>query len=154
MRGEDVKIYTIGFTQKSAEKFFGLLKENNIKTLLDVRLNNASQLAGFAKGRDLGYFIKEILGATYIHDLEFAPTKEILDNYKKKIITWDDYEKQYNMLLDKRIIKQHIIKKYDNKFDSVCLLCSEVEASKCHRRLAAEYIKKTINDENIEIVHL
>ena len=58
------------------------------------------------------------------------------------------------MLLDKRIIKQHIIKKYDNKFDSVCLLCSEVDASKCHRRLAAEYIKKTINDENIEIVHL
>ena len=110
IRGEDVKIYTIGFTQKSAEKFFGLLKENNIKTLLDVRLNNASQLAGFAKGRDLGYFLKEILGATYIHDLEFAPTKDILNNYKKKIITWDDYEKQYNMLLDKRIIKQHIIK--------------------------------------------
>ena len=149
-----MKIYTIGFTQKSAEKFFGLLKENNIKTLLDVRLNNASQLAGFAKGRDLGYFLKEILGATYIHDLEFAPTKDILNNYKKKIITWDDYEKQYNMLLDKRIIKQHIIINYDNKFDSVCLLCSEVDASKCHRRLAAEYIKKTINDENIEIVHL
>lgn len=149
-----MKIYTIGFTQKSAKKFFELLKENNIKTLLDVRLNNINQLAGFAKGRDLEYFLKEILGATYIHDLEFAPTREILDNYKKKIINWDDYEKEYNMLLDKRIIKQHIIKKYDNKFDRVCLLCSEVEASKCHRRLAAEYIKESINDENIEIVHL
>lgn len=149
-----MKIYTIGFTQKSAEKFFGLLKENNIKTLLDVRLNNVSQLAGFAKGRDLEYFLKEILGATYIHDLEFAPTKEILDNYKKKIITWDDYEKQYNRLLDNRNVKQRVIKKYGNEFDGVCLLCSEVEASKCHRRLAAEYIQEVINDEDIEIVHL
>lgn len=153
-RGENVKIYTIGFTQKSAEKFFGLLKENNIKTLLDVRLNNVSQLAGFAKGRDLEYFLKEIVGATYIHDLEFAPTKEILDNYKKKIITWDDYEKQYNRLLDNRNVKQRVIKKYGNEFDGVCLLCSEVEASKCHRRLAAEYIQEVINDEDIEIVHL
>lgn len=149
-----MKIYTIGFTQKSAEEFFGLLKDNNIRTLLDIRLNNSSQLAGFAKSRDLRYFLSELISVNYEEDIEFAPTKEILDDYKKKIINWQEYEHKYNKLLENRNIKERILKKNNNEFDNVCLLCSEAEATKCHRRLAAEFIKEAIGDESIEIIHL
>ena len=149
-----MKIYTIGFTQKSAEQFFTLLKQNNVKTLLDVRLNNVSQLAGFAKGRDLKYFLSEILNVKYVHDLSFSPTKEILDSYKKKDITWSEYEDKYRELLSKRNIKNVILNEYKEGFDGVCLLCSEVKADKCHRRLAANIIKETLISEKIEIIHL
>ena len=149
-----MKIYTIGFTQKSAEEFFGLLKKNDVKTLLDIRLNNSSQLAGFAKSRDLRYFLSEIIGVNYEEDIEFAPTKEILDDYKKKNINWKEYEDKYKRLLANRDIRGRILEKYSNNFNNVCLLCSEAEATKCHRRLAAEFIKESIGDENIEIIHL
>jgi len=149
-----MKIYTIGFTQKSAEKFFSLLKNNNVKTVLDVRLNNVSQLAGFAKGRDLKYFLSELLNINYIHDLVFSPTKEILNDYKKKKITWTEYEDKYKKLLEERNIMEIIKKRYNGEFNEFCLLCSEAQADKCHRRLAAEMIKETLIDENIEIIHL
>lgn len=149
-----MRIYTIGFTQKSAEQFFTLLKSNNVKTLLDVRLNNISQLAGFAKGKDLKYFLSEILNVNYIHDLNFSPTKEILDGYKKKDIQWSEYENKYRELLNNRDIKEVILNEYKDGFDGVCLLCSEAQADKCHRRLAAEIIRETLISENIEIIHL
>lgn len=149
-----MRLYTIGFTKKSAEDFFGLLKKNNIKTVLDIRLNNSNQLAGFSKSRDLKYFLSKILNVNYIEDFKFAPTKEILDDYKKNVITWEEYKVRYNQLLEERNIIEYINKKYSNNFDGVCLLCSESEASKCHRRLAAEFIKKTINDQEIRIIHL
>lgn len=147
-----LKIYTIGFTKKNAEEFFELLSKNNVKKLLDIRLNNASQLSGFSKGNDLKYFLKVILKVTYIHDTRFAPTKELLDDYKKSKITWQDYEIKFNEIINERNLKDIIFKEYKEKIDGICLLCSEDKATCCHRRLVAEFIKELIPD--IEIVHL
>lgn len=145
-----MKLYTIGFAQKKARVFFPLLKEAKITLLLDTRLNNVSQLAGFTKKDDLEYFTKEILKAKYKHSVECAPTKDILDDYKKGKITWAEYEKKYNALLEKRNIKELYPKLAGNEI--VCLLCSEPTPEHCHRRLLAEYLQRHL--ENIQIVHL
>jgi uncharacterized protein (DUF488 family) len=144
-----IKIYTIGFTGKPAEKFFNLLKNSNVKTIIDTRINNVSQLSGFAKGADLKFFAKEIGNMSYEHKLDFAPTKELLSRYRDKIISWQEYEIEYLNLLDIRKIAQKtdIEKLHDN-----CLLCSEHTPEKCHRRLLVEYLKHVNND--IEIIHL
>ena len=117
-------IYTIGFTKKSAEEFFSILDNNNVGKIIDIRLNNSNQLAGFSKGNDLKFFLNRILNIKYSHELIFAPTKEILDDYKKKCISWNEYELMYTDLLDKRNIKKYLD---DNNIldDSVCFLCSE-----------------------------
>ena len=149
-----MKIFTIGFTRKSAKQFFELLKLHQIKILADIRLNNVSQLAGFAKGNDLKYFTKEICSTEYVHMLELAPTKEILDGYKKNIISWEEYEKLYMELLEKRSIKETFESKIKPDFDRICLLCSEAVPDKCHRRLASEFIKNAFKEQDIEIVHI
>ncbi len=146
-------IYTLGFTQKSAQKFFETIKKHQIELLIDVRLNNNSQLASFTKGRDLPYFLKELCDCAYIHEVAFAPTKEILDNYKKDRISWEEYEISFNLLEEKRKVYEIFRKKYSS-FDKVLLLCSEPQANNCHRRLVAEHIKEKLSDLNIEIRHL
>ena len=146
------KIYTIGFTKKDARTFFELLRKNKIKTMLDIRLNNISQLSGFAKGNDLKFSLKEILDVEYIHDTRFSPTKDLLDRYKGAKTTWLDYEKEFVDILIKRNIKNVIQNEYVEKLDGICLLCSEFEAEQCHRRLVAEYIMD--NFDNIEIIHI
>ena len=144
-----IKLYTIGFTEKTAEKFFTLLQKAEIKKILDIRINNISQLAGFAKGRDLAYFTKVIVNADYEHDVDLAPTKELLKDYRDNKISWTNYEKEYIDILNKR----NILKKLDfNKLDGVCLLCSEHKPDVCHRRLLAEYLQKA--NQEIEIIHL
>jgi len=143
------KIYTIGFTGKSAEKFFLLLEENNIKGLIDVRLNNTSQMAAFTKKEDLKYFLKKILFCNYTHRPDFAPTDEILKKYKSKSINWTSYKEEYNRLLNTRNIISHI--KKENIIDNV-FLCSEHNPEYCHRKLLAEYFQSNWND--IEIIHL
>jgi len=144
-----VPLYTIGFTKKSAKEFFNILISNNIKRLIDIRLNNKSQLAGFAKSEDLQYFLNKIGQIDYIHTSEFAPTDELLDGYRKKQIGWDEYEKQYrNLLAERDVLKDKNV----SIFDNACLLCSEPTAKQCHRRLAAEYIARSNND--IRIIHL
>lgn len=147
-----MKIFTIGFTKKDAKTFFELLQKNKIDLLLDIRLNNVSQLAGFAKGNDLGYFINEILNAKYIHDTRFAPTKELLDSYRDKSINWLEYEKEFNKIIEDRRIVDIFQDNYYKNYERVCLLCSESEADKCHRRLIAEYLKENLSD--IEIIHI
>lgn len=147
-------IYTIGFTRKSAEEFFWLLKKNDVKHLIDIRLNNSSQLAGFTKGSDLKYFLRELLGIGYIHDTKLSPTKEIMDSYKKKSISWSEYEEKFIQLLDERDIKKHVIENLYDILDGCCLLCSEETAEKCHRRLVAEYIQRAFPDKEIRIVHI
>lgn len=149
-----MKIFTLGFTQKSAKQFFELLKQYQIRVMVDIRLNNSSQLAGFTKGNDLKYFLKEICNTEYIHLIELAPTKEILDGYKKKVIDWKEYEKLYLDLLENRNIKEVLDRKVDSDFDHMCLLCSEATPEKCHRRLAAEYIRNKYPEKCIEIVHV
>lgn len=144
-----IRIYSIGFTKKNAKTFFEILKSNGIKTLVDVRLNNISQLAGFAKRDDLKYFLREICGIEYTHQPQFAPTKEILDAYKKKEISWVEYEKRYNLLLKERSVEDLVNIK---ELDKSCFLCSEHIADNCHRRLAIEYLKEYFNE--IEVKHI
>lgn len=149
-----MKLYTIGFTKKSAEEFFYILKKNNVKKILDIRLNNSSQLAGFTKGNDLNYFLKEICGIKYEHNVQLAPTKEILSDYKKKIISWKEYEYKFIELLNKRNLENKILSRYVDEIEGICLLCSESTAENCHRRLVAEYIKDNLHDHDIKIIHL
>lgn len=146
-----MKIFTIGFTQKSAREFFNKIKENKIDLLLDIRLNNVSQLSGFAKGKDLEYFLKEICHCEYAHDEMFAPTKILLDNYRTKKVSWIEYEKVFVEILKTRPIIERFNKIY-GKFNNICLLCTEPTPEQCHRRLVAEYLKEHI--ENIEIIHI
>ena len=142
-------IFTIGFAQKTARQFFTILKEAGVATVIDVRLNNVSQLAAFTKKQDLEYFLREIAGIAYIHKPDLAPTKEILDGYKKKTIDWDEYEKRFRRLLTERNAADALTPQLA---DRACLLCSEPKPDYCHRRLTAEYLRD--NWENVEIVHL
>lgn len=145
-----MNIYTIGFTQKNAENFFGLLKKSNIKTLIDVRLNNVSQLAGFAKKDDLKFFLTELCGADYIHAPEFAPTKDILNGYKKGDMSWEVYEDKFLNLMARRSIEKSI---KPALLEDGCLLCSEHEPHFCHRRLVVEYLNEH-SSLNLKVKHL
>lgn len=144
-------IYTIGFTQKTAEQFFGLLKQEEIQLLVDIRLNNKSQLAGFSKGEDLRYFLRELCGCGYEHCEEYAPTKEILDDYKKKRIDWEGYVSRYLPLMERRQAAAKFLTRFAG-FDRVCLLCSEPTPERCHRRLLAELIAE--QNPSVQIRHL
>lgn len=145
-----ITLYTIGFTKKSAEQFFELLKKNKVKTLVDIRISNSSQLAGFAKGDDLKYFVKTICGIDYKHITDFAPTKDLLDKWRKEKITWEQYTEIYtNLLKDRGILRKYGI----NIFDNACFLCSEETPKLCHRRLLVEYLKEH-SIEEITIKHL
>ncbi len=144
-----ITIYTIGFTRKSADKFFTLMGRSGVRRVIDVRLNNSSQLAGFAKRDDLRYFLKTICDIGYRHEPMLAPTKAILENYKKNGGAWDDYEPSFIELMAERRIEHHLPKDIVN---NGCLLCSEPEPDWCHRRLAAEYLQKQWGD--VDIRHL
>jgi uncharacterized protein (DUF488 family) len=144
-----MKLFTIGFTKKSAEEFFTLLEKAGVHRVIDTRLNNTSQLAGFAKANDLQYFLKAIAGIEYVHLPDLAPTEEILDNFKKKKDSWDEYKRNFFDLMIKRCIAD---KATDLFRDRDCLLCSEDTPEHCHRRLVAEHIQKYLAD--VEVVHL
>jgi uncharacterized protein (DUF488 family) len=145
-----MKISTIGFTKKNAEQFFQLLKKDNIKTLIDVRLNNVSQLAGFAKRDDLKFFLGELCNAEYVHEPDLAPTKDILNAYKKGDITWEKYEEGFLNLMAQRNIE----KTFNTlSLKDSCLLCSEHEPHFCHRRLIVEYLNENTN-LNLKVKHL
>jgi uncharacterized protein (DUF488 family) len=133
-----VEIYTIGFTQTTAEHFFGRLADAGVGRLLDVRLNNSSQLAGFAKAKDLPYFLRELVDATYEHEPLLAPTKDLLDDYKKHGADWDTYESNFVKLLRERRVEDTLDRSDFNT--PTALLCSEATAEKCHRRLVCEYL--------------
>jgi uncharacterized protein (DUF488 family) len=145
-----MRTYTIGFTKKSAKAFFNLVRENHVSKIIDVRLNNVSQLAGFAKKNDLVFFLKELCNTDYIHIPDLTPTKSILDDYKKKIITWETYEDKFVEIMIQRNIERSINK---SLLDQGCLLCSEHEPHHCHRRLVVEYLNKHWNSD-LEIIHL
>lgn len=143
-----MKLFTIGFTKTSAEGFFSRLSDAHVNTLIDVRLNNVSQLAGFAKKDDLRYFAKAICGIGYEHLPELAPTQDILDDYRKSRGAWPVYEGRFLNLMARRQIET-----LDrSSLDRGCLLCSEDKPHHCHRRLVAEYLKSRWGD--VEIVHL
>jgi uncharacterized protein (DUF488 family) len=145
-----MEIYTIGFTQTTAESFFGRLKDAGVARLLDVRLNNSSQLAGFAKAKDLPYFMRELVGAGYEHEPLLAPTQEILDAYKKQGGSWQDYETAFLALLQQRRVEEALDR--DAFAAPTALLCSEAGAEHCHRRLVCEYL--AARWPNVRAVHL
>ncbi len=145
-----MEIYTIGFTKRTAAGFFGALKAAGIKQLIDVRLNNRSQLAGFTKRDDLAYFLREVCAADYCHEPLLAPTQEMLDAYKKSKGSWEEYERRFLALMAAREVEKRI----DRDLFAVLavLLCSEATPEHCHRRLVAEYLRDHWGA--VEIIHL
>jgi uncharacterized protein (DUF488 family) len=144
-----VKVFTIGFTKTSAEGFFSRLQKAGVKKVLDVRLNNVSQLAGFAKKEDLRYFLKAIGDIEYTHEPLLAPTQAMLDAYKKNGGDWDDYEKHFLALMAERRIEQTVPRA---SLEGACLLCSEDKPRHCHRRLVVEHLKQKWGD--LDVQHL
>ena len=142
-----MRVSTIGFTGKSAKQFFELLEQSGCECVIDVRLNNTSQLAGFSKRDHLEYFLEKICGMSYVHKVELAPTKQMLSDYKKGLIDWDSYETRFMELLQERQIEKTLP---EELVDGGCLLCSEHEPHHCHRRLVTEYLNHHWGDVHVE----
>ncbi|HWJ48102.1 MAG TPA: DUF488 domain-containing protein [Candidatus Udaeobacter sp.] len=142
-----MKIFTIGFTKKPAREFFEKLRRPGLARLIDVRLNNVSQLAGFSKRDDLGFFCESILSIQYLHLPQLAPMQEMLDEYKKKRGDWSAYEAKFLTLMAERKVEEQLDRAM---IDGGCLLCSEPTPEHCHRRLVAEYLQKAWGDVEIE----
>lgn len=139
-----MEIYTIGFTKKGAREFFGLLDEADIQQLIDTRIRNRSQLAGFAKRDDLKYFLEVILDVDYQHQPDLAPTEELLDDWRNDEISWEEYEDRFFALMREREIEKKLSPDYFEK--PTVLLCSEHKPDKCHRRLIVEYLDDEWDD--------
>lgn len=147
---KQVDIYTIGFTKKGAESFFHLLRDANIMRLIDTRINNRSQLSGFAKRDDLKFFLDELLDADYVYNASLAPTKELLDEWRDDDITWNRYEDRFEQLMAEREIEKNLDQ---SQFDEpTVLLCSEDKPDYCHRRLIVEYLDEKWG--NVNGIHL
>lgn len=146
-----MKLYTIGFAQKRAQDFFELLRDHGVQRVIDIRLNPNGQLAGFARGDDLPYFLAHLAaGCQYVYMPELAPTKEILQDYRQDS-DWPRYVERFEALMDERAIPQSLNRE-DFELQVCCLLCSEATPDRCHRRLVAERL--AAHWPNVEIVHL
>jgi len=145
-----VPVTTIGFTGKTAQEFFDLLKNADVRTVLDIRLSNTSQLAGFAKKQDLPFFLDRLCGASYREMPELAPEPDLFKRYKAKELTWDDFAAAYVDLIAKRRVENNLDV---DLFRSACLLCSEHLPHHCHRRLALEYLNSRWNSR-LKVTHL
>ncbi len=145
----DATLFTIGFARKSAEQFFGLLMGAGVRRVIDVRLHNTSQMAGFTKRDDLRYFLKAIGDIDYRHLPELAPTAELLDGYRKKRVEWDAFARAFFSVIAARGIENAVDR---SLLDRACLLCSEPRAQQCHRRLVAEYLRDALG--GVRICHL
>lgn len=139
-------VCTIGFTKKSAHRFFELIRESGTRRVVDVRLNNISQLAGFAKRDDLAYFLRAICDVDYVHLPDLAPTQDMLDEYKKSRGSWAAYETRFLDLMRERRVEESVRRE---QIEGGCLLCSEHEPHRCHRRLVAEYLQQHWGPLNI-----
>ncbi len=145
-----MEIYTIGFTKKSAREFFERLRTAGARKVIDVRINNTSQLAGFTRREDLKYFLQSILGIDYVHEPRLAPTPELLRSYRQKEIDWFEYEQRFFGLLSERHVDLILSREF---FDGPSvLLCSEATADRCHRRLIVEYLDRQWKD--VHAIHL
>ncbi len=144
-----MKVLTIGFTKKSARRFFDLLRGSGAKRIVDVRLNNGSQLSGFAKKDDLAWFLDEICRMDYVHLPGLAPTREMLRDYRSGRIDWNAYASRFIDLMRKRRIEDTIPREV---LSDACLLCSEDQPHYCHRRIVAEYLNEHWG--GVEIEHL
>ena len=143
-------IYTIGFTRKTAEAFFTLLREAGVTTLVDIRLHHRSQLAGFAKQDDLAWLARELAGIEYVHVPELAPSEELFDSFKRQGGSWEDFDRSFRQLMEER----DAYGSFDRALlrGGLCLLCSEAAPEHCHRRLVAEGLAAT--EPGLRVVHL
>lgn len=144
-----MSLFTIGFTGKSAEEFFGLLKSSKATKLIDIRINRTSQLARFAKEQDLRFFLHELVGMEYLVREDLAPTKELLTSYRDKEIDWSEFAEKYQTLLNVRGVLQILP---EQEFENVVLLCSENEPEKCHRTLLANLLLE--HNPDLKIINL
>ena len=148
----EMRVCTIGSSGKSAEEFFGVLGDHGVERVIDVRLSNRSQLAGFTKSTDLPFFLRTILRIDYLHAAELAPTQELLNGYKGGQVPWEDYEVMYRDILTGRQVESVLA---PSLFANACLLCSEATADRCHRRLAGEYLQRAwATRAPLTLVHL
>ncbi|MCH8863148.1 MAG: DUF488 domain-containing protein [Proteobacteria bacterium] len=147
---EQTYVTTIGFTKTTAENFFQRLLTNEVRQVIDVRLNNTSQLSGFAKAKDLIYFLQTLGEIGYVHEPLLAPTKDILTAYRKKQSDWSDYRIRFLDLMDTRSIDQNLSPDF---FDHGCLLCSEDKPHHCHRSLVVEFLNDRWDDQ-LKVRHL
>lgn len=145
-----MNLYTIGFTRKTAPLFFGTLRAAGVKLVIDVRLRHSSQLAGFAKGSDLPFFLREICGAEYRREPLLIPTADLVDGVKKRELSWDEYERRYLTLLAERQVEEQLEPMWFA--EPTALLCAEASPAQCHRRLASEYLAREWGD--LAIIHL
>lgn len=145
-------LYTIGFSGKSAETFFGLLKQAGIRSVLDIRLSNRGQLAGFTKEDDLKYFLDSLLGIGYYHRPDLAPDHALMDDYRKKRIKWDVFAVRFEALMQERNADNIIKEIFGQMQQPVCILCSEAKASVCHRSLVSQRVQKIF--PGTELIHL
>ncbi len=143
-----MKLFTIGSTKKTAEEFFSLLEQNNVKSVIDIRLK-VGALSGFSKKSDLPFFLDRISGISYSEMNQCAPTDELIKDYQNDEITWSEYRREYLKIIKERKILDDFSKKMLNR---ACLLCFEPEPDHCHRRILAEYLQKNYSD--ISIIHL
>jgi uncharacterized protein (DUF488 family) len=139
-----VEIYTIGFAKRSAAAFFDALKQARIARLVDIRLNNTSQLAGFTKRDDLAYFLRQIRGAEYRHEPLLGPTQEVFDRYKKAKGSWQEYERAFLALMAERRVETALDRELFG--GPTVLLCTEPTPERCHRRLVVEYLQRAWGD--------
>ncbi|HCN68135.1 MAG TPA: hypothetical protein DIT03_07680 [Candidatus Accumulibacter sp.] len=138
-----MKVFTIGFTRKTAEQFFGLLDRPDLKRVLDIRLNNTSQLAGFTRSADLRFFLRRVIGKDYVHLPQLAPTADMLKTYRDGNADWAAYERDFLALISERRVEETVSAEL---LDGGCLLCSEATPEKCHRRLVVEYLAQRRQD--------
>ncbi len=145
-----MRLYTIGFTKKSAERFFGLLREHGVERLVDIRLHPSGQLAGFTKQADLRYFLANLVACDYRHLPELAPSEEILSDYRTDR-DWDRYVARFEALMEERSVPESLDRRvFEEK--TCCLLCSEATPDRCHRRVVAERLAR--HWPETEIIHL
>jgi uncharacterized protein (DUF488 family) len=147
-----VQVYTLGFTQRTAEDFFGALRQAGVRRVLDVRIGNTSQLSAFTKRDDLLFFLRELCGAEYVHEPLLAPTRDMRDAFKRDGGSWAEYERRFLDLLEQRMVEERL----DPELFAgpTALLCSERTAQHCHRRLVLEYLQQRWKAVPLEIVHL
>jgi len=144
-----MQLYTIGFTRKSAQRFFELLRTSGAKRVVDVRLHNTSQISGFAKQDDLRWFLRELCGMDYVHRTDLSPSPELLAAWHAHEIDWPTYERRFQALLRERRVETTVPK---SLLADACLLCSEHTPEHCHRRLVAEHLSDVWGD--VVITHL
>lgn len=141
-------VYNIGYVHKSAKQFFEEIKEHKMEIVIDIRLSNTSQLAGFTKKNDLAYFLEEICGCAYEHRLDLAPTKEMIDGYKSKSIPREEFERRYCKIVRDRGAISDFADKY-GEYERIGLLCSGADITSCHQQLLSTMLAKQISSLTI-----